>query len=332
MAVIVLNWNGEALLRRYLPALEAHTPPHLARLIVADNASSDDSAAYVRREHPKVEWLPLDENYGFAGGYNRAIAAVEVPYIVLLNSDVEVAPGWLEPLVAALDENPQVVAVQPKILSWRDKDRFEYAGACGGFIDFLGFPFCRGRVLDTLEADEGQYDAEADIFWATGAAMCVRRENYLAAGGLDEAFFAHMEEIDLCWRWKNQGCGIRVVPVSVVYHLGGGTLPMNHPRKLFFNYRNNLLMLYKNLGKRHWRRIFLLRFLLDMAAAGWFFLKGEWKNSRSVLAAWGAFRKMRREYRPDRSDAAAPQGIYQGVLLWNYYVRGRKYYSALPGE
>ena len=264
-AVIILNWNGEKLLQDFLPSVIKNTNPALGKVVVADNASTDRSLEVMRAQFPEVEVVVLDKNYGFAGGYNRVIAGREEDVVVLLNSDVEVAEGWLEPLLEALEREERLVAVQPKIKSYRDKDYFEYAGACGGFLDYLGFPFCRGRILNDVEKDEGQYDDEREVFWCSGAALCIRRRAYLDAGGLDERFFAHMEEIDLCWRLRNQGAVLKVCPRSVVYHLGGGSLPMNHPRKLFLNYRNNWLMLYKNLSPKAWRRIIWRRRLLDLA-------------------------------------------------------------------
>ena len=253
---------------------------------------------------------------------------IEAEYVVLLNSDVEVAPGWLEPLVAVLDRDERVAAVQPKILAYRDKNKFEYAGAAGGYIDYLGFPFCRGRVMDTTEQDYGQYDDEVDVFWATGASLCIRRDVYRVAGGLDEAFFAHMEEIDLCWRLKNGGYALKVVPSSVVYHLGGGSLPMNHPRKLFLNYRNNLLMLHKNLCAKQRKKIFFARVLLDTMAGGLFLLKGQWSNTRSVIRAYKAFREMRKVYPvPERSVSLS--GIYPRSIVLDYFLRGKKKFSDL---
>ena len=294
VAVIILNWNGEKLLREFLPSVVKNTNTDLGRVVVVDNHSTDGSWICLEQEFPDVERVLFEDNFGFAGGYNRAIEMIEAEYVVLLNSDVEVAPGWLEPLVAVLDRDEKVAAVQPKILAYRDKKKFEYAGAAGGYIDYLGFPFCRGRVMDTTEQDDGQYDDEVDVFWATGASLCIRRDVYRATGGLDEAFFAHMEEIDLCWRLKNGGYTLKVVPSSVVYHLGGGSLPMNHPRKLFLNYRNNLLMLHKNLCAKQRKKIFFARVLLDTMAGGLFLLKGQWSNTRSVIRAYKAFREMRK--------------------------------------
>ena len=327
-AVIILNWNGERLLQEFLPSVIANTNSRLASIVVADNASTDGSVALLRERFPEVELLLLDENYGFAGGYNRAIAAREEEVVVLLNSDVEVAAGWLEPLLAALEADRRLVAVQPKIRSYRDKTSFEYAGACGGFIDFLGFPFCRGRVLGVIERDEGQYDDVREVFWCSGAALCIRREDYLAAGGLDERFFAHMEEIDLCWRIRNRGGILKVCPQSVVYHLGGGSLPVNHPRKLFLNYRNNLLMLYKNLSPKAWRRVAWRRCMLDWAAAVLFLLKGERKNVVAVFQARHEFARMKKFY---RQPSATPHDacIYPHSLVFRYYFRRLRIFSRL---
>ena len=328
VAVIILNWNGEKLLREFLPSVVKNTNTDLGRVVVVDNHSTDGSWICLEQEFPDVERVLFEDNFGFAGGYNRAIEMIEAEYVVLLNSDVEVAPGWLEPLVAVLDRDERVAAVQPKILAYRDKKKFEYAGAAGGYIDYLGFPFCRGRVMDTTEQDDGQYDDEVDVFWATGASLCIRRDVYRATGGLDEAFFAHMEEIDLCWRLKNGGYTLKVVPSSVVYHLGGGSLPMNHPKKLFLNYRNNLLMLHKNLCAKQRKKIFFARVLLDTMAGGLFLLKGQWSNTRSVIRAYKAFREMRKVYPvPERSVSLS--GIYPRSIVLDYFLRGKKKFSDL---
>lgn len=323
VAVIILNWNGEKLLREFLPSVVKNTNTDLGRVVVVDNHSTDGSWICLEQEFPDVERVLFEDNFGFAGGYNRAIEMIEAEYVVLLNSDVEVAPGWLEPLVAVLDRDERVAAVQPKILAYRDKKKFEYAGAAGGYIDYLGFPFCRGRVMDTTEQDDGQYDDEVDVFWATGASLCIRRDVYRATGGLDEAFFAHMEEIDLCWRLKNGGYTLKVVPSSVVYHLGGGSLPMNHPKKLFLNYRNNLLMLHKNLCAKQRKKIFFARVLLDTMAGGLFLLKGQWSNTRSVIRAYKAFREMRKAY-PVPESSMSLSGIYPRSIVLDYFLRGKK--------
>ena len=328
VAVIILNWNGEKLLREFLPSVVKNTNTDLGRVVVVDNHSTDGSWICLEQEFPDVERVLFEDNFGFAGGYNRAIEMIEAEYVVLLNSDVEVAPGWLEPLVAVLDRDERVAAVQPKILAYRDKKKFEYAGAAGGYIDYLGFPFCRGRVMDTTERDDGQYDDEVDVFWATGASLCIRRDVYRAVGGLDEAFFAHMEEIDLCWRLKNGGYTLKVVPSSVVYHLGGGSLPMNHPRKLFLNYRNNLLMLHKNLCAKQRKKIFFARVMLDTMAGGLFLLKGQWSNTRSVIRAYKAFREMRKAY-PVPESSISLSGIYPRSIVLEYFLRGKKKFSDL---
>ena len=248
LGVIILNWNGIKLLKEFLPIASRLTISDEADLIVADNGSTDDSLEWVRINHPEVKIISFDTNYGFAEGYNKAIELCDYPFITLLNSDVEVTPGWWHPIIAFMEKNPDAGAVQPKILSWREREKFEYAGACGGFLDRLGYPFCRGRLFDTLEQDNGQYDnMEPDITWASGACMTVRRDLYLQLGGLDPRFFAHMEEIDLCCRILNAGFRNCVVTGSKVYHVGGASLSQGDPKKTYLNFRNNLLLLHKNL-------------------------------------------------------------------------------------
>ena len=299
-AIVILNWNGAQMLRRFLPSVVAHTPAGSARVIVADNGSTDDSLAVLAAEFPAVEVIALDQNYGFAEGYNQALRRVGEGYdsYLLLNSDVEVPEGWLQPMLDYMENHPDVAACQPKLRAHHTPTHFEYAGAAGGYIDSLGYPFCRGRIFDTVEADGGQYDQVADIFWATGAALLIRSAVYWEVGGLDGRFFAHQEEIDLCWRLRSRAYRIVCVPQSVVYHLGGGTLPKENPRKTFLNFRNNLLLLYKNLPQRRLRTVFFLRFWLDALASLVFLLKGE---GRSFLAVWQA----RREFRRIRQDFAA---------------------------
>lgn len=325
-AVIILNWNGEKLLKEFLPSVIENTNPEIGKVIVVDNASSDASVKVMQHEFPEVELMCFDTNYGFAGGYNKAIEKVEEGIVVLLNSDVEVAPGWLEPLVRLLERAPEVVAVQPKIKAYRQKTKFEYAGACGGYIDSLGFPFCRGRVLDVTEEDHGQYNDIAEVFWCSGAALCIRRQKYIEAGGLDERFFAHMEEIDLCWRLRNRGGRLKVCPEAVVYHLGGGSLPMNHPRKLFLNYRNNLLMLYKNLSRKQWKKVAWRRRCLDFAAMMLFLLKGEMANVRSVIQAYQEFARMKKNYSQPEIGHQDPC-IYSGSIIFQYYFKQNKIFS-----
>lgn len=327
-SVVILNWNGEKLLRQFLPAVIRNTDPERAEIIVVDNGSTDRSLQVMREEFPAVRVIAFEKNYGFAAGYNKAVALLDSVYVVLLNSDVEVTPAWLTPVREVFEKEPDVAAVQPKIRAWKEKDKFEYAGACGGYIDRYGFPFCRGRILNTTEVDVGQYEDVAEVFWCSGAALCVKRKVYLDCGGLDERFFAHMEEIDFCWRMRNQGYILKVQPASVVYHLGGASLPMNHPRKLFLNYRNNLLMLYKNLDRQVWRKLFWIRFLMDSAAFLIFLLRGQLANARSVFRAYRAFFYLRKEYRPSPAWREDPC-IYKGSIVFAYFIKGIKTYMAL---
>ena len=328
VAVIILNWNGEKLLKQYLPSVIRNTNKELGRVIVVDNASDDASVEVMRQEFSQVELICFDSNYGFAGGYNKIIEQIGEEIIVLLNSDVEVSEQWLEPLVNALGKSPELTAVQPKIKSWRNKEQFEYAGACGGFIDHLGFPFCRGRIMDVVEEDKGQYDDAIEVFWCSGAALCIRRASYLEVGGLDECFFAHMEEIDMCWRIRNNGGKLKVCPSSVVYHLGGGSLPMNHPRKLFLNYRNNLLMLYKNLNAKEWRKVRFYRSFLDLSAMIVFLMKGEIGNVKAVFQAYKEFGRMKKQYHHTENTRTDPC-IYQGSIVFQYYLKNIRLFSRL---
>lgn len=282
------------MLRRYLPSVVEHTTLPDCEIVVADNGSTDNSLEVLRTAFPSVRTLVLDRNYGFAEGYNRALAETESTYAVLLNSDVEVTEGWLEPLLAFMDTHPDVAAVQPKIRSWLHRDRFEHAGAAGGFINALGYPYCRGRVLWHVEQDKGQYDTPAEVAWTSGACMCVRTAVYKDCGGLDAAFFAHMEEIDLCWRMRNKGWRLVCLPQSVVYHLGGGSLNYESPRKTYLNHRNNLLMIYKN--KQHPWGVLFIRFFLDYAAALFYLLQGRPQACKAVFTARRDYRRMRKTY------------------------------------
>lgn len=282
-AVVILNWNGEAMLRQFLPSVVSGSCEEGTVVYVADNASTDDSCAVVEKEFPSVQLIRLDRNYGFAEGYNRALQQVEAEYVVLLNSDVEVTEGWLRDMVAYMDVHPDTVACQPKILSYRHRNMFEYAGASGGFMDRYGYPFCRGRVMDTVEEDKGQYEEIIPVFWATGAALLIRLEVYRKIGGLDARFFAHMEEIDLCWRLRSRGFQLVCVPSSKVYHVGGATLKKENPRKTFLNFRNNLLMLYKNLPEEELAPVMRVRTILDYCAALVWLLKGDWANVKPCV-------------------------------------------------
>lgn len=321
-AVIILNWNGEPLLKRFLPRVVANT--RAADIIVADNASTDGSLAWVKANYPSIRIVRFDKNYGFAEGYNRAITLSNTyENIILLNSDAAPAPGWIEPLEYSLNE-PGVVVVQPKILSESDHSKFEYAGAAGGFIDCNGYPYCRGRIFDTIEADKGQYDEPSVIFWATGAAMAVNRTAYLKAGGLDPLFFAHMEEIDLCWRMKLEGGKIVYQPKSVVYHLGGGSLDSLSPRKTYLNFRNNLLMLHKNLPEgRRKNRLLIRRRLLDSLVWLKFILTLKLPHSSAIIKAHCDFRRMKNNYTTFPSHDLLKTDCRRNILS-DYYLRRHK--------
>ncbi|ATS09539.1 glycosyltransferase family 2 protein [Porphyromonas gingivalis] len=333
-AVIILNWNGRKMLEEFLPSLIAHTPRQSARLIVADNGSTDDSVEFLRRQYPQVELILFPENYGFAEGYNRAIAQTECDCVVLLNSDVEVSEGWLDAPLALLQERSDVAAVQPKIRAFREKHAFEYAGAAGGYVDRWGYPFCRGRIFDTVETDTGQYDDIAEVFWASGAALFIRRQVYMAVGGLDPRFFAHQEEIDLCWRLHSCGWRIAVAPSSTVFHLGGGSLDMKNPRKVYLNFRNNLLMLYKNLPETALRPTMRIRALLDFLSAMVFLLTGKFRHMQAVVRARRDFRRMRSDFSASRSEnlllGSIPAPMKPYSIVFQFYIRRRKIFSRLP--
>ena len=337
-SVIILNWNGEAMLRRFLPNVITNTQRADVEIVVADNGSTDGSLAYLRTEPVRV--IDLGENFGFAEGYNRAIAQVDSDYVVLLNSDVEVMPCWLDTLLKYARTHEEVAALQPKVLSWYSKQdvlvgktqkvRFEHAGAAGGMIDCLGYPYCYGRLLTNLEEDNGQYDTPMPIFWASGACMFIRRDVYVKEGGLDSVFFAHQEEIDLCWRLHCRGYQIMSVPQSVVYHVGGGTLEYESPRKTFLNFRNNLLMLYKNLPPVQWLLVMLIRIPLDYVAALQMLLCGKWLNFKAVFQARCAFWKLRKQYKAIQttnlrnSKVLYPTTISKRSIIVDYYLLGKR--------
>ena len=332
-AVVILNYNGAGMLRRFLPSVIKYSPE--ASIYVADNGSSDESCDVVRNEFPAVKLMVLDHNYGFAEGYNRALAQVDEEYAVLLNSDVEVTRGWLSPMTQVLDSNPEVAACQPKLLSFKQKDFFEYAGAAGGFIDKWGYTFCRGRIFNTVESDSGQYDDTTDVFWATGAALMIRNEVYKNNGGLDGRFFAHMEEIDLCWRLRSMVYRIACVPQSHVYHVGGATLKKENPQKTYLIFRNNLLMIYKNAPDCQLKKIMLFRKVFANVAALKFLASGDY-------AAFKAERKARRDFKAMRSgyDKARAENMKLAVttripevlkssILYKYYLGFKHTYSSL---
>ncbi len=333
VAVVILNWNGRSLLERFVPLLEERTSGEV-ELVVADNGSGDGSLEWLARHHPRVQRLALGRNYGFAGGYNRALKQVEAEYFILLNSDVEVGEGWLEPLLEFMETRPEVAACMPKILDFKHRGRFEYAGASGGFLDRYGYPFCRGRIFDVLEEDRGQYDTPVPVFWASGACLMVRARDWYHAGGLDEAFFAHMEEIDLCWRLQLRGKEIWVVPDSRVWHLGGATLSEASPHKTYLNFRNNLFLLYKNLPSRRLIRVLAARLLLDGLAALKFLLSGEWRHHLAVWKAHFAFWRALGELREKRKNVPHDRpvqlhGLYPRLLPARFFLYGEKTFSSL---
>ena len=333
--IIILNWNGADHLRRFLPSVVAAAPAGV-EVIVADNGSTDDSLAALAAGFPSVTVLRMDRNYGFAGGYNRALEYIEADYYLLLNSDVETPEGWLAPILDCLDRNPDVAVAAPKLISCADRTEFEYAGAAGGFIDYLGYPFCRGRILRCVEKDRGQYDDERDVFWVSGAAFCCRADVFRALGGFDGDFFAHMEEIDLCWRMQLAGWRVRVVPRSRVWHLGGGTLQNDSPRKLYLNYRNNLAMLFKCASPVQRVAVAVLRPLADAAAALVYLLKGQCAQAgavacayRDFLARHGEFARQRRAVQQSKRRRAAH--IYHGSIILRYLLGRRVFGERMQG-
>lgn len=323
-AVVILNWNGRHMMEKFLPSVTANTTGD-AEVIIADNGSTDDSIEFLHSHYPSLRIIQLDQNYGFAEGYNRALAQVEADYYVLLNDDVEVTPHWIEPVIAQMQQNPQTAICQPKLLMYDRRDTFEYAGAAGGFIDSYGYPFCRGRLFDFVEQDHGQYDDPREIFWASGAAMFVRADVWHQLGGLDGDFFAHMEEIDLCWRIHLLGSDIRLVPQARVYHLGGASLPQGNPRKTYLNFRNNLLLLHKNLPAGEGRKLLFVRRLYDTMAFGMALVKMHWGDARAILKAHRDFRRMRGRYteHPTRNLLRELPECRCNIIV-DHYLRRRK--------
>ena len=335
IAIVILNWNGRKMMEKYLPSVLEHSKE--AEVYIADNNSSDDSLEWLRIYMNKVKVIKLDQNYGFADGYNRALKQVKAEYYMLLNSDVEETPHWLQPLVEYLDTHQEVAACQPKLLSYVDKGRFEYAGAAGGYIDRFGYPFCRGRVFDSVEADNGQYDSVQQVLWATGACLFIRSEDYWRVGGLDARFFAHNEEIDLCWRLRIMGRQVVCLPDSQVYHLGGGTLPKGNPYKTFLNFRNNLTMLYKCLPDKELHDVMRWRWFLDYLAA-WqtLILNRNYGDFKAIYRARRAFKKWKKDFKEDRKhiqesrkEASVPERKRYSIV-WQYYVKGKRRYLDLP--
>jgi GT2 family glycosyltransferase len=326
IAIVILNWNGRKFLEQFLPELIKNSNRDDVRIFIADNGSSDSSVKFLRENYPNIQLILFDNNAGFAGGYNRALEHIDARYFILLNSDVEVSPNWIHPVIEYMDDNQEVAAVQPKIRSYSQREYFEYAGAAGGFIDKYGFPFCRGRILKEHEKDNGQYNKISDIFWATGACMFIRADLFKKAGGFDEDFFAHMEEIDLCWRLKNMGYRIVYHPESTIFHVGGGTLPNNNPHKLYLNYRNNLFLLYKNLPTKHRFRTVLIRMMLDGASAFIYLINFSFSFFWAVFKAHlhfylsiGSLRKKRRILSTS-FNVFMHNEIYRKSIVKGYYL------------
>lgn len=328
IAVVILNYNGQRFLERFLPTVISLSS-HLADIIVADNASTDHSVAFMKTHFPNITLIQNPTNGGFATGYNQALQQVKNEYYVLLNSDIEVGEHWLEPLLELMDSDKNIAACQPKMLSFADKAYFEYAGAGGGFIDKFGYPFCRGRLFQHVEKDEGQYNDVREVFWASGACMFVRAELYHQMGGLDDDFFAHMEEIDFCWRLKNAGYKIMYCPHSSVYHIGGGTLPKNSPRKTYLNFRNNLSMLYKNLPSSFFTYVMVSRLFLDGVASMKFLVDGGWGDFFAVLRAHAHFyRKLPAlQAKRKKNNPQAVRNVYRKNIVIEYFLKRKTTYD-----
>lgn len=334
-AIVILNWNGLEFLKKFLGNVITNSSGDSVDIVVADNGSTDDSVRWITENHRSVRIIRHDKNYGFAGGYNLALEQVSAKYFLLLNSDIEVSEGWLQPLTDHMNNNPVSAACQPKVLSYHRRDFFEHAGASGGYIDKYGFPFCRGRILNHLETDKGQYNDKVSVFWASGACMMVRAEAWKKCGGFDETFFAHMEEIDLCWRFHRSGYSVEIVPASVVYHVGGGTLSYTSPFKTYLNFRNSLYMLYKNLPQKGMARTMFIRRLLDGLAAAFFLVKGQSGSFRSVWRAHMDYYKNLPDLKARRKlvrqsgkpDYYAP--VMNKSIIFEFYAKGRKTFSSL---
>jgi GT2 family glycosyltransferase len=334
VAVVILNWNGLDLLKKFLPSVIKESAD-IADVYLADNGSTDNSINWLANNHPEVKVINNNANLGFAGGYNKALQSVNARYFVLINSDIEVTTGWIAPVIDYMEQNRDVAACQPKILSFNSKDTFEHAGAAGGFIDKYGYPFCRGRVFDSLEKDRGQYDTPTDIFWASGACMFIRSEVWKRAGGFDPDFFAHMEEIDLCWRINSLGYKIRYIPQSTVYHLGGGTLNYNSPAKIYYNFRNNLYMLQKNLPRHLYKSVIFKRLLLDGIAGLRFLftlkLGALWQILRAHTAYYYNLRSLNIKRKKVRVESTfyPEKLILKKSIVFEYYLRGKKKFDEL---
>jgi GT2 family glycosyltransferase len=335
IAIVILNWNGRHYLEKFLPSVVKYSSGPDIQLVVADNGSTDNSLSFIRQQYNKITIIEFDKNYGFAEGYNKALKLVNAKYYVLLNSDVEVTAGWLNPIIDLMEKDEKIAACMPKIRSYDRSEYFEYAGAAGGFIDKFGYPFCRGRILNYIEKDTGQYDLVREIFWASGTCLFIKSELFINSGGFDPDFFAHMEEIDLCWRLKNLGYKILYSPNSTIYHIGGGTLPNQHPRKLYLNFRNNLFLLYKNLPPKNLFPILFARLAFDIIAAFKFLFTFEAKKFCSVLKAhlefyskFGKYRKIRARLKTNVKNTIHSE-IYRKSILYQFFILHKKTFQEL---
>jgi len=335
LSIVILNWNGRQHLERFLPALVQHTTHPGTEIVVADNGSVDDSIEFLKKEYPHIRIIEMELNHGFSGGYNRAMEKVDARYALLLNSDIEVTEGWMEPMLDLMEADETVAACSPGIRDFKNRSYFEYAGAAGGFIDRLGYPFCRGRIFDHLEEDQGQYDQATDLFWGSGACLMIRTDLYRESGGLDEQFFAHMEEIDLCWRLQRMGYRIRFIPSSIVYHVGGATLQRGNPFKTFLNFRNNLLLLYKNLPAHGRARTLHSRMILDGISAIRFLFQGAFRESWAVFRAHLSFYGMKSSYKGMKNrnkyheNDVIVSGIYPGSIVADFFLKRKRKFSDL---
>ena len=336
ISIVILNWNGKKHLENYLPHVIAFSDPAITSIVVADNGSTDDSVEFIKEEYPQISLIELDQNYGFAGGYNKALEKVDSDIFCLLNSDVRVTKGWLDPVVNLFKTDPAIAAIQPKILSDRDHSHFEHAGAAGGFVDKYGYPFCRGRIMNAIEPDKGQYDKEIDIFWASGACLFIRADLFRKNNGFDADYFAHMEEIDLCWRLKNQGYRVVFTPESQIFHWGGATLEYNNPHKLYLNFRNSLWTLYKNYTGKHLGWTMFNRMITDTFAIIKYFVCFDFKNTKAIINAHLSFHRSKPELKEKRRlllelvNTTNHKEILNYSIVWQFFFYSRKKFSDFP--
>ncbi len=327
-AIAILNYNGQEFLAKFLPVLIANSTN--IPIYIGDNASTDDSVIFLKTTYPEIKLIELSENYGYSKGYNLLINHINEEYVAVINSDIEVTPNWIAPLIKVLEVEPTTAAVQPKIKSYQHKSYFEYAGGAGGFIDTYGYPFCRGRIFDTLEKDTGQYDTNIEISWASGACFLVRKSAFEQVGAFDDDFFAHMEEIDLCWRFKRCGFSIKYLYKSTVYHVGGGTLAYESPFKTFLNFRNGLYLLLKNVPQNQLRKKITVRILLDWLSAFYFLLQGKGKQAMAILKAHKEVYKTRKQFLAKRRDFQPSSKFTEDYsIVWQYFIKKKRKYSAL---